>query len=558
MGLSILAVLPLIWKGIVCQVPFPVPGFDISVNSSVSVQEGLCVTIPCSFIADGRKTFNNTSGYWIRRQAPENVYYIVATNDRSTAVKKTNFHLTGNPDTGDCTLTITDAKEEDNGIYYFRFVESRSSTLKYNYNREAITAITVTDFTEEPVISELGTLIAGVNKTLTCSPPRNCPATSLTFQWKASNVADVWKTESSTVTFTPSPNDQRKNITCEMTYKNWRTTRKTVLLDIDCPTIITITWDTGKKKNKLDNIIKVDEGSSVTLRCLVESNLTYQRYNVAWIDQENEVLQNGIGKMLELRLENVTMEDTGVYTCSVMTECAIHRANISISVQYPPRNMEITVQSSKGEELPVNQSVIINQTESVTLACQVDGNPPASVFWVKGEVEVETNKSASSAIINVTASIVDVYRCLAWNAFGLKEQRIQVGIKPIITTNKPENVSHSSYQDLAFAFLCGLSISILIILMYKLITWKKWWKDKNYMKAKEPSASAELPENEIYMNVSHSEHKAEESADASAQLDPIGVTSEEDLHYSTIAFSSKPSKVPPSQPETEYAEIIMK
>ncbi|XP_077116179.1 myeloid cell surface antigen CD33-like [Ranitomeya variabilis] len=144
MGLSILAVLPLIWKGIVCQVPFPVPGFDISVNSSVSVQEGLCVTIPCSFIADGRKTFNNTSGYWIRRQSHVNVYYIVATNNRSTAVKKTNFHLTGNPDTGDCTLTITDAKEEDNGIYYFRFVESRSSTLKYNYNREAITAITVT------------------------------------------------------------------------------------------------------------------------------------------------------------------------------------------------------------------------------------------------------------------------------------------------------------------------------------------------------------------------------------------------------------------------------
>ncbi|CAJ0947789.1 unnamed protein product [Ranitomeya imitator] len=166
-----------------------------------------------------------------------------------------------------------------------------------------------------------------------------------------------------------------------------------------------------------------------------------------------------------------------------------------------------------GEELPANQSVIINQTESVTLACKVDGNPPASMVWVKGEVEVETNK---------------------------------------------KNVSHNSYQDLAFAFLCGLSISILIILMYKLITRKKWWKDKNYMKAKEPPASAELPENEIYMNVSQSEHKTEESADASAQLDPIGVTSEEDLHYSTIAFTSKPSKVPPSQPETEYAEIIVK
>ncbi|XP_073426699.1 sialic acid-binding Ig-like lectin 13 [Dendrobates tinctorius] len=553
MGISILVILPLFWKGVMCQVPV----FDIRVNPSVSVQEGLCVTVPCTFTAESSNTFSNSFGYWIQVKERYSPYYIVATNVKSSDVKKPNFHLMGNPDIGDCTLTITDARKEDNGTYYFRFEKSLYSTVKYNY-RNAATTITVTDLTEKPIISDFGTLIAGVSKTLTCSPPRNCSAALLNFQWKMSNVADVWDMSSSTVTFTPSPNDQNESITCEMTNKNLMTTRKTLLLDIDCPTIITITWDTGKKKQKSDNALKVDEGSSVYLRCLVESNLTYLRYHVSWTDQKNHVLQNGTGKKLELGLENMTMEDTGVYTCSVMTECAINSANISISVQYPPRNMEITVQSSKGEELPANQSVIINQTESVTLACKVDGIPPPSVVWVKGEAEVETNKSASSAIINVTSSIVDVYRCLAWNAFGLKEQRIQVGIKPIITTIKPENLSHNSYQDLAFAFLCGLSISILIILMYKLFTWKKWRKDKNSMRAKEPSASAELPENEIYMNVSQAEHKDEESADASAQLNPSNVTSEEGLHYSTIAFTAKPSKVPPSQPETEYAEIIVK
>ncbi|XP_073511857.1 sialic acid-binding Ig-like lectin 13 isoform X2 [Phyllobates terribilis] len=554
MRISILVILPLFWKGITCQLA----GYSIRVSPDVGVQEGLCVTIPCTFIADSRKTFSNSTGYWIQiwKKEPLSPYYIVATNNKSSKVQKSNFHLTGNPDTGDCTLTITDARKEDEETYYYRFEESKESKVKYGYNKEATTAITVTDLTEEPVISDLGTVNAGINKTLTCFPPRNCSPTSLNFQWKKSDVADVWMKNSSTVTFTPSLNDHQKNITCEVTSSKGNTTRKNVLLDVCCPTIIGITWDIvgGKKKNKTENIVRTEEGASVILKCLVESNLTL---HIIWTNEKSDNLQNGTGKYLELELNSMTTNHSGVYTCSVMTDYVIKSTNINVTVQYPPRNMEITIQSSKGEKLPANQSVIINQTESLSLVCNVDGNPPASVVWVKGEVEVETNKSASSAIINVTSSIIDVYRCLAWNAFGLKEQRIQVGIKHNITSLKPD-ISHSPYLGIALAFLCGLGISILIILVYKLITRKKWRKGKSYKRAKEPSASQELPENEIYMNVSNTEHKAEESADASAQLDPSGVTSDDELHYSTIAFTAKPSKVPPSQPETEYAEINVK
>ncbi|KAM4015243.1 myeloid cell surface antigen CD33-like [Anomaloglossus baeobatrachus] len=88
------------------------------------------------------------------------------------------------------------------------------------------------NLTEEPVISDPGTLIAGIDKTLTCSPPRNCPGTSLYFQWRKSNVADVWKRNSSTVTFTPSRDDHQEHITCEMTNFKGKTTKKTILLDV--------------------------------------------------------------------------------------------------------------------------------------------------------------------------------------------------------------------------------------------------------------------------------------------------------------------------------------
>ncbi|XP_040276622.1 sialic acid-binding Ig-like lectin 12 isoform X1 [Bufo bufo] len=209
-----------------------IPYYSITVASSVEVQEGLCVTIPCNFTADSRNSFSDSFGYWMRM--PKQPTYVVATNDKSSTVQNKNFNLMGNPDSGDCTLTITDASREDEGEYYYRFQESKDSKVKYNYYK-VTTAIKVTDLTEEPVISDVGSLIAGVNKTVTCAPPRNCPGNSLAFQWKKSNVAGIWK-NSSTITFTPSIEDDQETITCEMTNSRRNTTQKHIHLDFDCLT----------------------------------------------------------------------------------------------------------------------------------------------------------------------------------------------------------------------------------------------------------------------------------------------------------------------------------
>ncbi|XP_056399880.1 myeloid cell surface antigen CD33-like [Hyla sarda] len=86
----------------------------------------------------------------------------------------------------------------------------------------------------EPVISDVGALTAGIDKTVTCAPSGNCPATSFIFQWKKSDVSGVWK-NSSTVTFTPSPDDHQKTITCEMIISEGKTTQKNILLDVYLP-----------------------------------------------------------------------------------------------------------------------------------------------------------------------------------------------------------------------------------------------------------------------------------------------------------------------------------
>ncbi|XP_056398718.1 sialic acid-binding Ig-like lectin 13 [Hyla sarda] len=548
LGVSLVVFIPLLWKGSTC-----LPDYSIQVSRRVSVQEGLCVTIPCNFTADGRKTFTNSFGYW--KQMPVSSEYIVATNDKSSEVKKTNFNLTGNPDTGDCTLTITGARKEDEGDYYFRFDENKNSNVKYNY--QPPTTITVSDLTEEPVISDLGTLTAGIDKTVTCAPPGNCHVTSFIFQWKKSDVSGIWK-NSSTITFTPSLDDHQKNITCEMTNSSGKTTQKTIVLDVCCPASFTITWEiNGKKKNKLESFT-VTEGSSVILRCSVQSNLTL---NVTWTDEKNNVLQRGTEKDLELRLENTTMNQTGTYTCSALTEHVINSTKVNITVLYPPKNMQITIRSSKGEEPIASPQVDIKETETLTLVCGTEGNPPVTVVWVRGEVDVDTSiisTNGSSAVINVTASMADVYRCLAWNAIGLRERRVQVDTKqePVAEQKTSATIS---YRDIAITFTCGILFTALIILLYKCILRKINSKKMIYVDEKGLSASADPPTDVIYMNFDKAEQHAEEETSNNIQEDSSGVTSDQEvLHYSTVTFTEKPSKVPSSHPETEYAEIKRK
>lgn len=95
---------------------------------SITAQEGLCVIIPCTFTANYKTTFKNSTGYW-KSDFETNV----ASSDPSVPIVKENFHVTGNPDNGDCTLKVTDARKQDTGTYFFRFVGNKETTIMYNY-----------------------------------------------------------------------------------------------------------------------------------------------------------------------------------------------------------------------------------------------------------------------------------------------------------------------------------------------------------------------------------------------------------------------------------------
>lgn len=113
-------------------------------GSSFSVQRGLAVHIPCQFtykqgdLSRDERIF----AYWFKyppysRPCTPTSYEackILATNEPYQKVEdsaKDRFYLLGDPDQGDCSLVITDARIEDEGQYYLRIEGKRY--LKFSF-----------------------------------------------------------------------------------------------------------------------------------------------------------------------------------------------------------------------------------------------------------------------------------------------------------------------------------------------------------------------------------------------------------------------------------------
>lgn len=280
-------------------------GFSIQVAPSITAQEGLCVIIPCTFTANYKTTFKNSTGYW-KSDFETNV----ASSDPSVPIVKENFHVTGNPDNGDCTLKVTDARKQDTGTYFFRFVGNKETTIMYNYLSHKTTLL-VTDLTQKPEISNLGHLRVGEEVTLTCSPPGNCDGTVPTITWWKDNLEGTWG-KSSSITFTPLLSDHKTSITCEVDYPAVRSsTQKTIVLDVQYPPSIDIFL--GPSGIIANHTLELNDGDSVTLNCSVISNPAAY---VTWTKGENTVVSSVTGQGLELYLMDITLDDINTYSCS--------------------------------------------------------------------------------------------------------------------------------------------------------------------------------------------------------------------------------------------------
>ncbi|KAB0338684.1 hypothetical protein FD754_024407 [Muntiacus muntjak] len=230
-----LLLLPLLWAGSLAQDP----RFRLDVPPSVSVQEGLCVRVPCSvsYATDFLSASSPVHGFWFRDGADVILDAPVATNKLDRQVQEEaqgRFHLLGDPRKNNCSLEIRDARKSDSGSYFFR-VERGS--IKRSYTSEPFFLnVTGKPPHPQPHVLSPGALEPGRPGNLTCSVPWACDrATAPIFSWTSTAPSSLGPRTpfSSVLTLTPRPQDHGTRLTCQVKFpRSGAMVERTILLNV--------------------------------------------------------------------------------------------------------------------------------------------------------------------------------------------------------------------------------------------------------------------------------------------------------------------------------------
>uniref|UniRef100_A0A674JKA1 Ig-like domain-containing protein n=1 Tax=Terrapene triunguis TaxID=2587831 RepID=A0A674JKA1_9SAUR len=287
-------ILALLWRGKVPQ--------------SVSVQEGLCILVPCTFMyPTSYKTDNSWARlyrYWYKDQADVVYDPPMASTDSSRRVPQETqgrFQLAENPAHGDCSLQISDARQTDAGRYFFRFEKGTHRSVDSPQR-----------LTEEPEIQISparglpGTLLVGEPVTVTCTSPGRCSGTPPRVTWTgpfsdtardvSAQLANGTWAHSSALSFTPGLGDHGKELVCTVTYSSAQgpSTSRTIWLHIVLPAPLKAESDIVS--------LETQEGDSLSLNCEAGSRAGA---NLSWA-KGNESLSSRQGGAGRLELPNLT------------------------------------------------------------------------------------------------------------------------------------------------------------------------------------------------------------------------------------------------------------
>ncbi|XP_058236590.1 B-cell receptor CD22-like isoform X2 [Hemibagrus wyckioides] len=151
---------------------------------------------------------------------------------------------------------------------------------------------------------------------------------------------------------------------------------------------------------------EVTEGQSAVLTCKTTCNLTDPTF--IWYKNSHH-LTTKTSEGNEVRLQSVSSEDAGSYSCAVRGY-EHHSPAQTLRVRYGPKNVSVSI-SPSGE---------IVEGSSVTLTCSSDANPPVKTYtWYKQATSVGTEKTYT--ISKISSMDTGEYKCKCSNEVGHQE-----------------------------------------------------------------------------------------------------------------------------------------
>ncbi|XP_033080204.1 sialic acid-binding Ig-like lectin 13 isoform X11 [Trachypithecus francoisi] len=318
--------------------------YMLTMQKFVTVQEGLCVSVLCSFSypQNGWNDSNPVHGYWFRARDHVSRNTLVATNNPARAVREETwdrFHLLGDPQTKDCTLSIRDARRSDAGTYFFRV---ETGNTKWNYMHYPLSVLVT------------GALKSGRPRNLTCSVPWACEqGTPPIFSWIGTSVSPLSPITalSSVATLIPQPRDHGSRLTCEVTLPGAGvTTTRTIQLNVSYPPqnlTLTVFQEDGTASTTLRNgsSLQVLEGQSLHLLCAVDSN---PPAGLSWA-QENLILSPSQPNSGMLELPQMHLRNEGEFTCRARNPLGSQQVSLRLFVQRKSGPMAEVVLVAIGE-----------------------------------------------------------------------------------------------------------------------------------------------------------------------------------------------------------------
>ncbi|KAM5207777.1 sialic acid-binding Ig-like lectin 10 isoform 1-T1 [Hipposideros larvatus] len=422
----------------------PISEFSLTVQKKVTVQDGLCVLVPCTLSYPHRNWSEDTPayGYWFKLWGAS--VLPVATNNQSQKVDTNTqgrFQLVGSPQDKSCSLLIRDAQMGDRATYYFRV--ERGSYVRYNFKQFPF-SLDVTALTRKPDVYIPEMLEPGHQVTVVCvfdSDFEQCPVP--TFSWTGaalfSQETRPTRSHVSMLTFTPRPQDDGANLTCRVDFsRKGVSAENTVRLNVAyAPKGLLISTSPAKGsalEPQGDSLyLESQKGQDLRLLCAADSR---PPATLSWA-LEDRVLswsRPSGSRGLELELPRVKPGDAGHYTCRAENRLGFQSRTLNLSVQYAPENLRVMVfQANRTvlENLRNGTSLPVLEGQSLRLLCVTHSNPPALLSWARGGQILHPSQASDPEVLELPQIQMEhegEFTCHAWNLLGSQNVSLHLSV----------------------------------------------------------------------------------------------------------------------------------